>query len=199
MGHVEKLCKKCNTTKPVSEFAKNKNRKDGLNGFCKACVNSYRIDNEAYRLRKIEAHKENKEHNNARTARWRKNNADYAKAYMQEWLKDNKDKKAESDRLWKQNNREYIRNAYRARMIADNAKRNAIKRNAMPRWANNDEIKNIYNKAQELKANGILVEVDHIVPLRSKYVCGLHVENNLQILTREENAKKGNRYWPQMS
>lgn len=32
-----KYCAKCATTKPVSEFFKNKARPDGLSGYCKAC------------------------------------------------------------------------------------------------------------------------------------------------------------------
>ena len=77
------------------------------------------------------------------------------------------------------------------------AKSRALKKQATPDWASKKAIEEIYQKAAELtKATGIPHEVDHVYPLQSKYLCGLHIETNLQILTREQNRAKGNRTWP---
>jgi hypothetical protein len=40
--------------------------------------------------------------------------------------------------------------------------------------------------------------VDHIIPLKSDFVCGLHCHTNLRVITAEENKAKNNRYWPDM-
>lgn len=47
-------------------------------------------------------------------------------------------------------------------------------------------------------STGIKHNVDHVVPLRSKLVCGLHNEFNFQVITADANNRKGNRYWPDM-
>lgn len=57
-----------------------------------------------------------------------------------------------------------------------------------PPWANKDAIRKIYIERPEGH------HVDHIIPLRGKTVCGLHVEYNLQYLTAMENMKKHNTF-----
>ena len=65
---------------------------------------------------------------------------------------------------------------------------------AMPKWANTFFIQEIYALARlRTKLLGKVFHVDHILPLRGKNICGLHVENNLQILLGKDNLKKSNR------
>ena len=75
----------------------------------------------------------------------------------------------------------------KAKMNAKTNKRRADKINAIVGWTNLEAIKEIYKNCPKG------YHVDHIVPLRGVNVCGLHVENNLQYLTAQENISKGNK------
>lgn len=37
-------------------------------------------------------------------------------------------------------------------------------------------------------------EIDHIIPFKGKYASGLHVPDNLQVITRQENMSKSNKF-----
>jgi hypothetical protein len=68
-------------------------------------------------------------------------------------------------------------------------------RHVTPIWANKENIKEIYKQAVSLtESTGIRHEVDHIIPLTNKLVCGLHNEFNLQILPMSENRSKNNKF-----
>ena len=87
-------------------------------------------------------------------------------------------------------------NPHLARSYA--AKRRGIKLKATPCWLTKFDlnyIKSIYLQAAELsKIENIVYHVDHIVPLNSNKVCGLHVPWNLQILEATANMIKSNKF-----
>lgn len=140
----------------------------------------------------------------AAAARYREENRAKANAVSAAWRKKNG---SEIDRNYYNNNTDQIRirisdyqKNNRDVCCAISARYKAQKLKATPVWANHDLISAIYKRASEmLDENGKVFHVDHIVPLQSDYVCGLHVENNLQILTGSENMSKQNRYWPDMA
>jgi len=79
---------------------------------------------------------------------------------------------------------------------AASSTRKAAKLNATPVWANEKYIKLWYKLAQvEAKRTGRVVHVDHIIPLQGKNVCGLHCEDNMQLLLAEDNYSKGNKHY----
>lgn len=57
-----KFCNKCGQEKPISEFGKNKSKKDGLQTQCKACVKLYKqkhySENKSYYIEKAKAYRQ---------------------------------------------------------------------------------------------------------------------------------------------
>lgn len=122
---------------------------------------------------------------------YRENNKERVKATQKAYLENNKERYAALKKAWRQENRDKV-NAYVAH-------RKATKLQATPLWANNEAIIEFYECAFAFRLyTGLEYHVDHIVPLNSKKVCGLHCESNLQVLEARTNLGKGNRWWPDM-
>ncbi len=89
------------------------------------------------------------------------------------------------------NTKKYIYTTYRknnaGKINAWCAERRCKKIKATPAWSETKLISSFYENAITD------MTVDHILPLQSIQICGLHVLNNLQYLSRADNSSKGNR------
>jgi hypothetical protein len=113
------------------------------------------------------------------------------KRRAREWYLENTELVAANSRSWREKNRE--------RVAGYSHKRREIERRATPTWANMPLIEKAYEDAKLIsEKSGVPHCVDHIVPLQSDLVCGLHCEQNLQIITISANASKSNVSWPDM-
>jgi hypothetical protein len=104
-------------------------------------------------------------------------------ASIREWRERNAERLKERARRWYQENKPLVR--------AKNARRRARKNNATPAWADLAAIAAIYDECARIsKETRVPHEVDHIIPLKGELVCGLHVHQNLRIVTRSANRRK---------
>jgi len=110
-------------------------------------------------------------------SKWRINNSGYRSSYH---LK-NKEQENKNSLIWLKKNP--------AKVAEITRKYQTAKFSYIPPWYNENEVMKIYAEAQ---SKGL--EVDHIVPLQGKNVCGLHVQNNLQCISLWENRSKSNKF-----
>ena len=193
---TEKSCSKCKEIKPLDDFHKSIRVKSGYRNRCKTCT---AIDNKEYSKNNPDKVKDSKKKHYDkkcndpihgagyrkiianRAAKYRQDNPDYLINY------NSLTKAKEQKSKYKKNNPD--------KTNADAAKRRAAKLRRTVVWADKSKIQEFYTKAQRLtKLYGLTYHVDHIVPLQGKNVSGLHVHNNLQVITASENASKGNKF-----
>ena len=78
------------------------------------------------------------------------------------------------------------------------AKRRASLMQRIPKWLTPDDIwliKQAYSLARlRTKMFGFQWHVDHVIPLQGKFVSGLHVPTNLQVIPWNENVSKANKF-----
>jgi len=192
----EKRCASCSSLKPRESFPEDRRLASGLSSWCRACKNAATAD---WKRR-------NKEQVNAAARDWRKANPDKRRAIAKRWQLANAEKYKKLIADWQKRNaekrRETVRNyakRHSARVNVRNRRYSGQRKVAMPPWANEFFMEEAYALARlRTQVTGDKWVVDHIVPLRSAIVCGLHAHTNLQVIPHIANSSKGNKWWPDM-
>ena len=91
-GGQMKVCKKCNETKPLTEFHKDKSAKDGRHAYCKACK----------RISAKQWYQENKEAIAEHHRQYRQKNKEAITEHQRQWYQENKKAFLERGRQYRQ-------------------------------------------------------------------------------------------------
>jgi len=219
----QKICRTCGARKDIHSFSKCASTADGLQFKCKDCHAQYnRANKESRSANARKYYASNKERYSELGRAWREKNAARKSATTKSWNEANRERisilarkrytenyERESNRakLWNSLNKDRATANRKAWKESNPAKRTADMRmyqsrkiRATPAWADRSKMEEFYAEALRLKnATGESYHVDHIVPLRSKLVCGLHNQFNLRTILGIENMRKNNRYCPDNS
>lgn len=172
---MESECSKCHVIGTLA--AANVSRKTNKRLYRSWCVL-------CEKQRKDEWRNRNKQHHNEKGANWVKANPEKRKETASRWRDANKEKQKLAKTNWLK------LNAARSRAYVNS--RRTMQRKATPVWLSEWDLfllSELYHLAQLRNQ-----QVDHIVPLQGKQVCGLHVPWNLQLLSAKENYRKSNKW-----
>ena len=158
-------------------------RKDAI---AKAEYDKQYMQSNAEKLRLY--HKEYREKNKEIINQKKQAKVEEYRQYAKEYRINNKQAVAETKKKYINSVRGYI-NCYVANKRSEKLQRT-------PKWLTNIDLEDIKNKYylanMKTKLTGETWHVDHIIPLKGKYVSGLHVPSNLQVIKSMENFKKSN-------
>ena len=165
---------------PKDESQFNRSKQPAAGGYqywCRACQKT--------------RHMMNKEDVNARSRAWHHANSEQAAANSKRWRTENPEAHMAGVRKWKEQNPALAKIGMAARV----RKYQAAKLQRSPSWADAAKIRDFYAQAEAAREFFPEVEwhVDHYFPMQGKWVSGLHVEENLQVLPGVENQRKSAR------
>lgn len=191
-GPATKTCNKCGETKPAGSFTKHK-------AVCKVCkAAGARLQRAADPAKAKQVAKSHRERNperykellRARRQKYYWRNKEACLLRMKKWYLSNTEKAKEKAKRWAAENPDKAKANSQAKVSL----RRARKGQATPPWADLAAIKAIYAKRHRLQARtGCKFHVDHVVPLKGRNACGLHVPGNLRVVPAKLNWSKGNK------
>jgi len=213
-----KICKLCNTEKPLAEYAKQKLASDGLQNKCKACQKRYRESNKKKQELYIKKYRaENKERIAVSVKAYSENNSDKIAGYLASYYDKNRDSILERQKERKQDIAQVSKVYKKRRMREDPVyamthRLGVLMRNALKHNGNLKSMKTLdalgctalqfkeHLEKQFLKGmtwdNRALWQLDHITPISSakteQDVYTLSHMTNIRPMWAKENMVKSN-------
>lgn len=171
-----KTCTKCNVSKSIDHFYKDKNYKDGHRNSCIDCFkenvkSAYYVNREKKLAYQANYYRANSENAIEYAREWRKNNPDKTRQYHKEYFEKNKDQE-------------------KVRMRLKESKRRALKKNNGTFYISKKEIDKILSSKCIICEKQENITLDHIVPISRG---GSHSIGNIQPMCLECNTKKINK------
>jgi hypothetical protein len=216
-----KICSKCKVEKDICEYHKDKNKKDGLNTYCKLCTINH--SKEYYENNKEKILLSNKNSRSDYNKEYREKNKEKEKERFKIYYYNNLDKMKERQKLYNESNPEKIK-ILRQQSKLKNKEKNKEKNihiitwrsllnNSLKRFNTNKENKTIEllgYSAQDLKEhleskflegmswnNRSEWHIDHIIPVssfnKSEKMSVVNSLDNLQPLWAKDNLSKGSK------
>lgn len=186
---------------PLNRFQRLKKAKDGYNGRCSECISARRFawmqgaTRETQRDKAVIRREATREEARVRERTRYQLEGDRIRARNNAWHHSNKEMRSLYNFIWRCENPERVAGynttpATRAKI----AKRRAALLRAIPPWADFGAIRAVYEECvARVQSTGVPHHVDHVVPLQSPIVSGLHVHYNLEVVPAVDNLAKGNK------
>lgn len=165
-----KVCKICGEEKPLDDYHKARDNRDGKDSRCKACV----------KIGLAKWKKENREHVKQRDKDYRKEHKEDRTEYNKQWHKDHPGHKLEWERENRKKNPERYRNKTR--------RRRAKLAECETFYILPKELTRLYNSPCVTCGTTEGITMDHIVPVAKR---GRHSIGNLQPMCGSCNSSKG--------
>ncbi|MFW6184033.1 MAG: HNH endonuclease [Chloroflexota bacterium] len=182
MSSILRTCPKCKETKPLSEYHKNKQRKNGHACYCKTCVKKYsrrhyRNNREEY----LERSRKYKQRTNY-DARYYQRNAEKRKRQTKEYYWEDPERWREYALQWQRDNPDKV--------AARRDRRRARKNGAEGSYTAEEfaELCEMYGNCCLACGSTEDLTADHVVPLSCG---GSNSIDNIQPLCRSCNSSKG--------